>query len=854
MRSPLRPLTTVALLLALLSTASFALAQPGGLEFEPPGGLGDLPGLNLGDDSEDTTVTADFQVQKGSREGRLMVTADVPKDWHIYSTTQPKESTGFPTKIRLADEEAAPLQIVGPFQADRDPHLVPVEGKPAKSEEFEGKVTWTAPIKFKEGVDPSAVKFDIKFDALVCRGGAEGACRPVFEKLAAKFTGTYEATGPDVGSYDYQDGMSHVMLRGRLEPAVAKPGDTVNLTITAVPNSGFHVYAEAEPAKEIGSRPTLITLTEASGLEAQPLEASSPPIEKKTADGKKTERYYEQPVSWTIPLKAPQDLELGEYRIDGAIAYQTCKNSCDPPAGATFSTTLKLAAQAEEGAAPLAFASSTYKTVEKLVSGESESGGFDAGLVKSNTQSVADLPFYQVLGWAFLGGLILNIMPCVFPVIGLKIMSFVQQAGENRLRSFMLNGWYSAGLISVFIVVATLAVVWNIGWGGAFGFDTFNITMASIVFVMGLSFIGVWEIPIPGFVGSGKANELASKEGPLGAFFKGALTTILATPCSGPGLATALIWCGGNRPTVLVYSVFLVMGLGMSTPYLIIGAFPELLRFIPRPGPWMETFKQAMGFLLLGTVVFILTFLEWEYIVPTVTFLFGLWMACWWIGRKPTAELPVKLRAWGVAAVIAMAVWIVGFSENLNLGFVQFPGVYGLMSHRLTAYEDKAFAARQELLATGGSVVAEETQSDRQHKLPWEAFTTEKLKRLTSQRKTVMVDFTADWCATCKVLEANVLNTEPVRKVVDENNIVPLMADYTRFPPEITNMLEVLTNSKQVPVLAIFPADKPNEPVVLVGGYTQGYLLKTLKEAGPSATVARNDVKSAQARLASTDD
>jgi thiol:disulfide interchange protein len=259
------------------------------------------------------------------------------------------------------------------------------------------------------------------------------------------------------------------------------------------------------------------------------------------------------------------------------------------------------------------------------------------------------------LGLAFVAGLILNVMPCVLPVIGLKIMSFVHQAGHHRGQVFLLNLWYVAGLMAVFLLLAVLTVQTGQGWGAHFQSTTFTIVMASIVFVCALSFLGVWEIPIPGFVGSSTASELAAKEGALGAFAKGVLTTVLATPCTGPFLVPAITWAL-SQPPVVVYAVFLAVGLGMASPYLVIGAFPQLVSRLPKPGPWMETFKQLMGFVLLGTVVFILNSFQSqpEYYVPVLAFLFGLWAACWWIGRSQASHSHSQLRAWGVGTAVAV--------------------------------------------------------------------------------------------------------------------------------------------------------------------------------------------------------
>ncbi len=270
------------------------------------------------------------------------------------------------------------------------------------------------------------------------------------------------------------------------------------------------------------------------------------------------------------------------------------------------------------------------------------------------------------------------------------------------------------------------------------------------------------------------------------------------------------------QPPARTYAVFAAVGLGMASPYLLIGAFPRLIAFLPKPGAWMDTFKQVMGFLLLGTVVYLLTFIPIASVVPTVGLLFGLWGACWWVGRTPpTADAGIKLRAWLGAAAFTRAVWIVTFGW-----------LAGVMKGRIDRTIEQAVADR--LAAHPGSPPA--TAVD---KLPWQPYTRSALNQSIASGATVLVDFTADWCLTCKTLEATVLNTEEIDKEIQRNNVVTLQADWTHAPPDVTAMLEVL-GSKQVPVLAIFPSGNPNEPIVLRGGYTQQTLLDALKRAGPS--------------------
>ena len=297
----------------------------------------------------------------------------------------------------------------------------------------------------------------------------------------------------------------------------------------------------------------------------------------------------------------------------------------------------------------------------------------------------------------------------------------------------------------------------------------------------------------------------------MGAFCKGVLTTILATPCSGPFLASALAWAVG-QPPLSTYAVFLSVGIGMASPYLLIGAFPGLIRFLPKPGPWMDTFKHVMGFVLLSTVAYLLTLIPWVFVVPTVAFLFGLWAACWWIGRTPlTTSFRRKARAWLSAVAFAGVV-----------GCVTFGWLAGVMAGRFERTLQAALGDSANRLArqAGGEFA-------------WRPFSRESFEESIAAQNTVMVDFTADWCMTCKTLEKLVLDTSPIHRAVRRDGVVALRADWTHASPEVTEMLERL-GSKQVPVIAIFPAGSANEPIILRGAYTQEMLLNALEQAGPS--------------------
>jgi len=550
------------------------------------------------------------------------------------------------------------------------------------------------------------------------------------------------------------------------------------LFITATIKPGWHIYSITQPPG--GPLATKIKLdpSDAFQLAGAFAAVSAPERKKEPIFDNLLVETHQGSVTWQAPLRLQPGADPTKLTIAGRITAQVCDpGTCFPPQAFPFEARMGpgVSLPGSEVALPA--------SQSALLAGEAVAGTAAAPL---------DLGALAVeLGFAFLGGLILNLMPCVLPVISLKILAFVQQAGESRGRVLVLNLWYSAGLLSVFLVLAMLAATAGLAWGEQFTLPWFKVLMTAVVFAMALSFLGVWEIPIPGFVGRGHVGQLQTEEGASGAFFKGVFTTILATPCSGPFLGPVFAYLL-TQPPFVAYLVFGAVGLGMATPYLIIGAFPDLLRFLPRPGAWMETVQQLMGFLLLATVVYLFTTLSAAYFIPTLSLLVGLWFACWWIGRTPlTAGEAAKSTAWIGGSLTAAAVCVFAFTVLLH-----------------------------------------------ESKIPWQPFSPESLAQARAAGKTVMVDFSADWCLTCKANIKFAIDTQRVRKVVEENGVLPMLADWTDRSPVIKQALNEL-GYQSIPLLAIWPGDSTQRDViVLTDLLRESEVLQALEAAGPSKMAA----------------
>jgi len=383
------------------------------------------------------------------------------------------------------------------------------------------------------------------------------------------------------------------------------------------------------------------------------------------------------------------------------------------------------------------------------------------------------------------GGVILNLMPCVLPVLSLKALSLAQGGGQARRQAL----WYTAGVLASFAAVGAIALALRqaglaLGWGFQLQQPGVIAALALVMIAIGLSLSGVVSF---GASLAGTGQSLAQKSGPAGDFFTGVLAVVVASPCTAPFMGTALAFAFAASPAVAIL-VFLFLGLGLALPFLLIGFVPALASRLPRPGAWMDTLKQVLAFPMYLTAVWLLWVLAKQrgadaiglVLAGAVLLGLGLW---WWEKARWGRLLPRVLAA----MVVLAALWPVVAVQRMPT------------PERAAALEE--------------GVVA---------------FSAEKLEQLRRDGRVVFVNMTADWCVTCKANERTVLARDGFRTALDAAGAVYMKGDWTDVDPAITAFLES-HGAVGVPLYVVYP--RQGEPVVLPTVLTQDLVARALDEA-----------------------
>jgi thiol:disulfide interchange protein DsbD len=373
------------------------------------------------------------------------------------------------------------------------------------------------------------------------------------------------------------------------------------------------------------------------------------------------------------------------------------------------------------------------------------------------------------LAFAFLGGILLNLMPCVFPVLGIKVMGFVEHAHGEARAMRMQGAIFSVGVILSFLVLAGLmlglrAAGMQLGWGFQLQSPVVVTLLSGLFFVLALNLSGVFEW---GLFAQTLTSNLSARGRYADAFVSGVLATVVATPCTAPFMGAAVGYTLTQDISVSL-AVFGALGAGMALPVLLLALNPGLLKKLPRPGAWMETFKQVLAFPLYATVA---------------------WLA-WVLGAQAGNDAVLALL--GGLVLLAMGAWMYGRWHH-SAGLWR-PAVAILFAVAGLAL---AWPAPQGAGAAGQPPVAKAGE------LPWQEWSPERVAELTSQGRAVFVDFTAAWCVTCQVNKRVALNNDDVVKAFAAKGVIPLRADWTRNDPRITETLAALGRNA-IPVYALY--------------------------------------------------
>ncbi|WP_407060839.1 protein-disulfide reductase DsbD family protein [Agrilutibacter terrestris] len=418
------------------------------------------------------------------------------------------------------------------------------------------------------------------------------------------------------------------------------------------------------------------------------------------------------------------------------------------------------------------------------------------GVASDNAPRGANLTWFSALLLALVGGLILNLMPCVLPVLSLKALSLAGN-GEDPARARRHALWYTAGVVLSFVLLGGLALALRqaglaLGWGFQLQQPVVVAVLALLMFGLGLSMSGVWHV---GGRWTGMGHALTTKTGPLGDFFTGVLAVVVATPCTAPFMGAALAWAF-TAQTLVALLVFAVLGVGLALPFLVIGFVPALAHRLPRPGAWMETFKQALAFPL---------------------YLTAAWLA-WVLGRQRGAD---AMGWWLAAAVLlALAAWAWTRARTTGHRWATVTAAIALLA---LVWPLHAIHTMPRPTATN----APAAPNDGVVAVP---FSEQRLADLRASGRAVFVNVTADWCVTCKANERTVFRGDDFREAMAAANAVYMVGDWTDVDPALTAFLQRY-KAVGVPLYVVFPRNG-GEGRVLPVVLTSDAVRAALTEAG----------------------
>jgi thiol:disulfide interchange protein len=514
-------------------------------------------------------------------------------------------------------------------------------------------------------------------------------------------------------------------------------GKNFRVGVVLEAEEGWHTYYK-EPGD--AGLPTRIKWQLPEGFSASEIHWPPPEV---FAEGNLTTYGYSRKTLLPVTITPPADLTEASYNITANVQWLVCKDICIPE--------------------------SQTVSIELPVGNAEPSADADLfSKVTTDTYYIAPFSLFITLFFALLGGLILNIMPCVLPILSLKTLALVKKSGHIRKHTAKYGIAYTLGILFSFATIAALLIALQrggeaIGWGFQMQSPAFVGFLIYLLFLVGLNLSGVFHLPVL----FGNTSHNINENSIHGSFFTGVLATLVATPCTAPFMASA-IGAALSMPPWAAMLIFLTLGFGLALPFLLISIFPGLLRFLPKPGAWMEKFKELLAFPMYASVIWLL-----------------------WVLGMQTGIGGVSIILCGLLLIIFM-LWL-----HKAVGYCK-------LSHRLFSIMATIIMLIAMLFYIG--------KIDKEE-MAYTPYSAQTLASLRAEGKAVYVDVTAAWCITCQLNKNIALETPNTRQVFKDKNITLMVADWTNKNAEITEFLRNFGHNG-VPLNVFYPVGG-GEPVVL---------------------------------------
>jgi len=676
--------------------------------------------------------------------------------WHIYwlnpgdAGEPPHIQWTLPTGIT-----AGPLRFPAPKRLPLGPLM---------DYGYEGEVYFPVKLSIAKNLKPGPVTLHAKVDWLVCRG----SCIPGKAELEIR---RRVATEEDFSEENSDQGVFFQQLKVNSYP---QPFPANARAVFQSTSEGFRLTVE-------------------TGKREQSAEFF--PENQDILDNPSPQKFTPTTNGLILDLKKDANLSVNPSQLKGVLALsggRAYEIVALPPgvtaASASVGESSKEQASGAKAASDANAANAGVKTPAYQAPAHATDSGFFLSLLRAS-------------GLSFLGGLLLNLMPCVFPVLFLKGLALVNSGNEERAKLRTHGLVYALGiLVSFWALVGVLlglrAAGATLGWGFQFQSPVFLSLMAGLLFFLGLSLAGQFEI---GLTLTSAGGSLAQKQGYTGSFFTGVLAVVVATPCTAPFMGAAIGYALAQSAFV-TFAIFTALALGLAAPYVALTLQPAWTRWLPKPGVWMEVLRQAVAVPIFLTVIWLAWVLTGAYGAGALAALLGgfllLAIAGWFLGRWPA-----KRWATVVAGVILL-------------------GVVGLAVFEKQSTNDKAEVGAVAEIVKNGQIARAD--------IGWKPWSAEAVSRYLAQGRPVFVDFTASWCLSCQVNERVALNQPEVQRAFAERKVALLRADWTRHDKAITQTLTALGRSG-VPAYALY-APGETSPRLLPEVLTPGIVMDALEK------------------------